>query len=497
MQARLVARLIRTVGPPAQRITRSMRKIRGCSPTLWLWLAGPSFAVFFTSVAAASEHLIDDGPAIHVFPVHEEIARDPENVRQAIRDGETLFRAKFNVVDGAGRPFATGDSKPTPRMKPGRAFQRIAGPDASACASCHNEPAMGGSGDSAANAFVGAHFTDPPTQDASASMTNERNTVTTFGSGVIELVAMEMSQDLHAIRRHAEKTAIRTSDVVEVELKTKGVSFGKIRAHPKGYVDYRALEGIDHDLIVKPFGIKGVAISLREFTIAALNQHHGMQAIERFGWERTGVEDFDGDGVEVEFSIGQVTALTLFQAQLPPPEQQWSRDANRRRGEMRGQRLFEQIGCGSCHRSLPLRSAVLKEPNAFNRPGSLAADDVPHLIELDLSQHVERLGSGYIVRAFTDLKRHDMCDDEIRFFCNEQLKQDNVGLELFMTQKLWDIATSAPYGHRGNCSTLSQVILGHGGEARQARHNYSRLPAVDRKAVLAFLRTLGRGEVQL
>ncbi len=39
---------------------------------------------------------------------------------------------------------------------------------------------------------------------------------------------------------------------------------------------------------------------------------HGIQAIERFGWERTGIEDFDSDCIENEMSIGNLTALIIF-----------------------------------------------------------------------------------------------------------------------------------------------------------------------------------------
>ncbi|MEM7674463.1 MAG: di-heme oxidoredictase family protein [Myxococcota bacterium] len=441
--------------------------------------------------------MIDDDPAITVFPDHTSIAKSDAALAQALRDGRALFQAKFNIVDGAGRPFATGDSKPTPRLAPGAHFSRIAGPDAAACSGCHNDPVVGGSGDSAANVFVGAHFTDPPTRDASPNVTNERNTVSMQGSGLIERVAAEMTGVLQALRDEGQAKAQETQKVIDIDLVAKGVSFGSIRAHPNGYIDYRKLEGVDHDLIIKPFGIRGVAISLREFTVAALNQHHGMQAVERFGWERTGVVDFDRDGVEEEFSLGQVTALTLFQADLAPPRPKSASIAKVRRQERRGQELFGEVGCTDCHRSLPLEDPVFREPNLYNRPGTLSAHDTDQVVALDLSHHAERTRDGrYVVHAFTDLKRHDMCDNEVRFFCNERLRQDNVPLELFMTQKLWDLATSAPYGHRGDCSTLSQVIVGHGGEARQARDAYLDLPRKDRRAILSYLKTLGRADAK-
>jgi CxxC motif-containing protein (DUF1111 family) len=102
------------------------------------------------------------------------------------------------------------------------------------------------------------------------------------------------------------------------------------------------------------------------------------------------------------------------------------------------------------------------------------------------------VGGGHAVRAYTDLKRHDLCDGEIRRLCNEERRQDNVPTELFLTAKLWDAASSAPYGHRGDLRTLSKAIVNHGGEARPQREAFLGLPESDKRAVIAFLCTLGR-----
>jgi hypothetical protein len=56
-------------------------------------------------------------------------------------------------------------------------------------------------------------------------------------------------------------------------------------------------------------------VSLREFTNNAFNHHHGIQSTERFGKDT----DPDGDGHMNEMTRADVTAATLFQAQLPVP----------------------------------------------------------------------------------------------------------------------------------------------------------------------------------
>jgi cytochrome c peroxidase len=369
---------------------------------------------------------------------------------------------------------------------------RTAGPDAMACDSCHNQPATGGSGDFAANVFVGAHFSDPPTTRTDLETTNERNTTGLFGSGLIELLAREMTVELAAQRAEALAEAARQRTAVKMALSAKGVSFGAIVALPDGTIDAAELAGVDYDLVVRPFGVKGIAASLREFSIAAMNQHHGMQAIERFGWERTGLRDFDADGVEEELSVGQVTALVVFQAQLPAPRQAFDADARTRDAETLGGEVFAQIGCTSCHvPSLPLSDLVFREPGPFNRPGAVIPRDVSGTVGVDLAA---ANGGGHAVKAYTDLKRHNLCDAEIRHFCNEERRQDNVATELFLTAKLWDAASSAPYGHRGDLRTLSAAIVNHGGEARPQREAFLALPENQKRAVIAFLRTLGRSQ---
>ena len=56
--------------------------------------------------------------------------------------------------------------------------------------------------------------------------------------------------------------------------------------------------------------------SLRQFTINALNVHHGMEAAERFGVRWTGSHDFAESGVPDAVTAGDVSALVAFQATL-------------------------------------------------------------------------------------------------------------------------------------------------------------------------------------
>lgn len=171
-----------------------------------------------------------------------------------------------------------------------------------------------------------------------------------------------------------------------------------------------------------------------------------------------------------------------------------------------GEALFEEVGCASCHRpTMKLTSRHYVEPNPFNPSGTFS--DTSQSMSFDLTRDGERprlertRDGGALVRAYTDLRRHNLCDppgspDAIRFFCNEQLAQGRPdqdgrpGTEFFITRKLWDVGNSAPYGHRGDITTIAEAILFHGGEARAARDRFVDLSSQDQKAVVSFLKTL-------
>ena len=234
--------------------------------------------------------------------------------------GRVLFKAKFTTVDGAGRPKATQAIIPT-KVKNGvnPPFSRTSGPDSNSCFGCHNDPVEGGAGDDVANVFVSEGFESAQFDSIDPSFSSERRTIALMGAGLIELLAREMTADLQAIRAAAVSQACATGKEAPADLVTKGVRFGSIVAHPNGIVDLDAIEGVDSDLIVRPFSRKGVFTSLRQFTINALNIHHGMEAVERFGVRWTGSHDFAESGVPDAITDGDVSALVAFQATLPPP----------------------------------------------------------------------------------------------------------------------------------------------------------------------------------
>ncbi len=426
-----------------------------------------------------------------------ELSRDRLDALTAI--GEKLFKAKFTPLDGVGRPMATQAIIPTKRRRETRLeFQRMAGMDAGSCASCHNEPVAGGAGDFVANVFVSEGFSDADFDSIDPQFSNERNTNHLFGAGLIELLAREMTVELQASRDEAARQARATGETVTLPLAAKGVNFGSITVEPDGMVDLSGLDGVDTDLVIRPFSQKGVMTSLRQFTVNALNQHHGMEATERFGARWTGETDFDEDGKGDEISAGDVSAMVAWQATLEPPLPTKPDDPAWQTAAANGDTLFDTIGCASCHvRALPLTSLKFADPGPVDAAGTLRGDEDGEAAVYDLglyawAERLERNDKGEVmVPLFGDLKRHRIADQKVAVLGNELLAQRFVDRDVFMTSELWGIADTAPYGHRGDLTTLDEIIRAHGGEASQSARAYEALPEKDRSALIAFLKTLG------
>ncbi len=415
-----------------------------------------------------------------------------------ISSGEHLFTARFRKEDGVGRPMSTQAIIPTKKKRPARhEFSRTAGLDANACVSCHNQPLTGGAGDFSVNVFVSEGFQNTDFDNTDPQFSNERNTNHLMGAGLIELLAREMTDDLQNLRKVAVQTARQQASTHSIDLVTKGVNFGQLHAQPDGTVDLKDLEGVDQDLVIRPFTQKGVITSLRQFTVNALNHHHGMLATERFGERWTGSRDFDEDGFEDEIQAGDVSALVAWQATLPPPGRLEVDNEAWRSAAIRGEKQFDAIGCSSCHRpTLPLKSVKFADPGPYDFAGTrrTSEDDHNAIYDLSLTSWLQQLphneNGEILVPLFGDLKRHKIADQEVATLGNELLSQRFVERDVFITSELWGIASTDPYGHRGDLTTLHEVIEAHGGDARKTRDKYLALSSQDRESIIAFLSTL-------
>jgi hypothetical protein len=259
----------------------------------------------------------------------------------------------------------------------------------------------------------------------------------------------------------------------DVELVTKGVSFGSISFDGTDF-DTLNVEGIDDDLVVRPFGRKGCCATIREFDTGALQFHHGMQPVEVVGED----VDADGDGFTNEILVGELSAMHVFQVMLEKPRQRGKSNESKE-----GEQIFGGIGCADCH--IPELSTESKFlPLSYPDPTDPSAN--VYYMEIDLSKKppkFKKKGTGVRVKLYSDLKRHDM---------GPGLAESTGGPldPFFITPRLWGIADTAPYLHDGQSPTLTGAILAHGGDGQAARDGFAVLSDSGKEAVLAFLRTL-------
>ncbi len=447
--------------------------------------------------------------------------------RQLLEHGQRLFSANWTIQEGAGRPLAKGTGgaladRNDPLVFP-RGFNRVSAPDANSCAGCHNIPfgVAGGGGDVVANVFVMAQRFDYATMNilpdgfrlkgtsdergqaiSPANVGNSRNTLGMFGSGYIEMLARQMTEDLRAIRD-------RIGPGQSAPLGSKGVSFGVLARDGSGRWIVSRVEGLPlpsliddpPSLVIRPFHQAGNVVSLRQFTNNAFVHHHGIQTTERFGRS----VDADGDGFSNEMSEADVTAATLYQAAMAVPGRVIPADPAVERAIRLGEARFTEIGCAACHvPKLPLtrNGWVFTEPGPYNPPGNRRVKDGP-VYSLDLTAAdlpLPRLQpeNGILwVPAFTDLKLHDITDgpdDPNREPVDMNEPPGSLGFfkgnGRFLTRKLWGTANEPPFFHHGMYTTLREAVLAHGGEAADARATFNALPASERDAVIEFLKSL-------
>lgn len=419
------------------------------------------------------------------------IERDPF---RAIRRGRQLFQRKFTLEQGFGP--RTGDGA-----------GRI-GTDASigaglsdSCAGCHGRP-RGAAG------FGGNVFTRPDSRDSPHL----------FGLGLQEMLADEITAELRRQRETAVRDARRNGTAVTVRLESKGIRFGRLTARPDGSIDASRVEGVNEDLRVRPFLAQGGAISIREFVVGALDAEMGLETYDPLLTEAaaggrvttpagmvldgsidafrappvTGPgDDGDGDGVADEIDPALVDYLEFYLLNYFKP------GLGRQSAEVReGRRRMRDFGCSSCHveslwiehdrRVADVETVFDPENGILNR---LFATATPLFTETaddpNLPSRKEPEGRRFQVRdIYTDFKRHDLGPGFWERNFDGTLQKE------FVTEPLWGVGSSPPYGHDGRSIDLTEVILRHGGEARRSRDAFAQAPPAQQRQLLELLRSL-------
>jgi hypothetical protein len=417
--------------------------------------------------------------------------RDPA---RSIRRGRQLFQRKFTDAQGFG-----------PRMQDGigdiHAIPAIGAGLVDSCAGCHGRP-RGSAG------FGGDVVTKPDSRDAPHL----------FGLGLQEMLGDEITSELRQIRQNAINEARSTGRSVTRNLQSKGIKYGTIRANPNGSVDTSGVRGVNTDLRVRPFFAQGDTTSIREFVVGAFNDEMGLQAVDPLtanaaAGQRvvtpTGMvldgrtdqvkrslansiahdQDLDGKVNEIPTSLVDHMEFYLFNY-FKPGTYQHTNTAQI------GQNLLVQVGCTACHipNLVITRDRRVADVETTYNPNQGIFNDLFAVASLLVSENDDGSGhptikvpnrNSFMVRNFyADMKRHDIGPAFYERNYDGTLRRE------FMTEPLWGVGSTAPYGHDGRSINLREVILRHGGEAAASRNAFAALSESSQSAIFTFLNTL-------
>jgi hypothetical protein len=458
--------------------------------------------------------------------------------------GDELFEVDFNAAEGGGANVGDGQrytrvpraDKTGPGEWANHTPARATGPNSSSCGDCHSFPVGTAAGRTGFNAIR------DPGQTGDIGRMIQRNTPMLMGSGALQLLAEEINVELEDQVLAAMDSACATRDRTTVGLSSKGVDFGTAEVNPKPRGACRphvriSAEGVDNNLVVKPYQWKGNEVNMRGFVRGAFHNELGIQPVELAG---DGV-DGDGDGVVDEVSVADVTATTVYTVGQPRPVTEI--ELNDLRAMLiaedavagalladelglpaltgadiaqinAGEQVFTDIGCGDCHMpQMLLENPVFSEPsqNANYRDVVFPAGQDPVTRGLDpanavtfditadmLDNHVGLGGFFQNVANFTkngagqtevdlygDLKRHDMGRG-----LAENIDEAGTGASNFLTKELWGVGSTLPYLHDGRATTVTEAILEHGGEAQGQRDLFAGLTTADQADLSRFLNNL-------
>lgn len=329
--------------------------------------------------------------------------------------GLQLFDHDFHYSDGLGAPEMNADS----------------------CRACHQDPAIGGAGglelnvsrfgfdDNGAGPFVdltggqGLSKFRPPFADGreeydldTADVFEQRQTPSIFGAGLVD-----------------------------------GISDAEIASNEDpGDLDGDDIAGVARRIEVGPgvfeigrFGWKAQVPHLRDFILDAMGGECGITTPDD-GRGFAMVSDADTIG-DPELSDGAIDDMLFYLSLLAAPRRKDPLDP----GVLRGEILFEDIGCTDCH--------------------------IPTL-----------MGASGPVPLYSDLLLHNIMPDSYR-----GMSEPSAPAGVFQTKPLWGISETAPYMHDGRSETVQAAILDHHGEGKASQAAFLALTTQGKRALVAFV----------
>jgi CxxC motif-containing protein (DUF1111 family) len=322
------------------------------------------------------------------------------------------------------------------------------------CGQCHNIPAVGGTGTiielragyrdengkfHAPEGGTLMHLFSIPPHDCQVSVYEEANvigqriSIPLFGAGLVEAIPDETLLSL-------EDPDDRNGDGIRGRAaRVEDVATGRTRVGRFGWKAQQAsLLAFAADAYVNEMGITSDLFR---------NEPLGNVAADKVG--RCLPSKNSEDSRDQRTGLRGIDNFENFLRFLAPPSRGPVTDA-----AVRGERIFADIGCASCHR--PLLETGPSEHPAFNR------QPVP---------------------LFSDLLLHDVGT-------GDGIEQADAKGEEIRTPALWGLRFRRPLLHDGSAPTIERAIDRHAGEATAVTENFKALPADQRNEVLSFLKSL-------
>ena len=203
------------------------------------------------------------------------------------------------------------------------------------------------------------------------------------------------------------------------------------------------------------------------------------------------LEDGDGDGVVNEIDPALVDHLEFYLLNYFKPglyRQTTSTQAGRKR--------MDEFSCTQCHvptfvidkdRRVADVETIFDPANGiFNGMFATAETRFRDIEDNSGFPPIKEpsLESFVVENIFTDFKRHDLGPD----FWERNF--DGTLTKEFLTEPLWGVGSTSPYGHDGRSINLEEVILRHGGEAAHSASAFAEAPHYQQQELIAFLQSL-------
>jgi len=324
------------------------------------------------------------------------------------------------------------------------------------CAVCHSVPAIGGSGimletragyrdpDGSFRALNEAgdtliHLFSVPTHGCQPFIPDDVNVIARrapiplFGAGLVEAIADDTLLELaDPLDRNRDGVSGRAALVVDVATGDERVGrFGWKAQHATllafGADAYRNEMGITNDLFPRES-----IFAIGDDQLRRCDPMPDPEDVRERSTGRRGIDNFES-----------------FMRFLAPVPRSHSDEST-----LAGERIFEAIGCASCH--VP------------RLPTGASANPLFHRKQVPL---------------FSDLLLHDVGT-------GDGIRQGAAHPEEIRTPALWGLRVRRPLLHDGSAATIGDAIERHRNEAALARQGFAALSDEARQRLLAFLKSL-------